>query len=452
MKHLQAKLCLIEDDELMGESLADRLALEAIDFDWFTTGSAALAALRERPYALVISDIRLPDVSGDALFDLLQAERPALAPFIFITGHGDIETAVRLLKKGAQDYITKPFDLDALIEKIQGFLQPQAQLGAHGLGQSSAMQRIESKLQRLAASGASVLITGETGVGKEHVARALHRLDGPDKPFVAVNCGALTESLLEAELFGYEKGAFTGALRTKKGVFEQASGGTLFLDEIGDMPLTMQVKLLRALQERSIVRVGGETAIPVDLRLICATHQALHERVANGFFREDLLYRIKVIELHVPPLRERTEDILPLARSLLAQLADKRHQSAPSLTPSAEHALVSYAWPGNIRELKNALERATLMSDGRTISHGDLFERPAPSIGVQQDVAGSLRDYLQECERDFIIRALETHHWQIQTCADALGISRKNLWEKMRKLGVDKGAIAQHDAQPNTGH
>jgi DNA-binding NtrC family response regulator len=208
------------------------------------------------------------------------------------------------------------------------------------LGQSPAMRQIEAMLSRLASSAASVLITGESGVGKERVAKALHQLTGSNCPFIAVNCGALTESLLEAELFGYEKGAFTGAARTKKGVFEQADGGTLFLDEIGDMPQAMQVKLLRALQERSIVRVGGEAQIPVNIRLICATHQALQERVASGDFREDLYYRINVVELRIPPLRERPEDILPIARHLLAEIAGASGKPPPSLTHSAEHALL----------------------------------------------------------------------------------------------------------------
>ncbi|TAN84649.1 MAG: sigma-54-dependent Fis family transcriptional regulator, partial [Gallionella sp.] len=310
------------------------------------------------------------------------------------------------------------------------------------LGLSPAMRQIEAMLERLSSSAASVLITGESGVGKERVAQALHQLTGGGKPFIAVNCGALTESLLEAELFGYEKGAFTGAARTKKGVFEQAHGGTLFLDEIGDMPLAMQVKLLRALQERRIVRVGGETPIEVDLRLVCATHQVLQERVVSGAFREDLYYRINVVELRIPPLRERAEDILPLARTLLAEIAAASGRAPPTLTPAAEHALKAYPWPGNIRELKNALERASLMSDGRSISHDILFDRPAPPLSGQQDVASSLRDYLSECERDFIVRALEARQWQIQSCADSLGISRKNLWEKMRKLGIDKDTDA----------
>ncbi len=439
----QRQICLIEDDDLMGESLADRFCLEDISFDWHRNGRGALAALLQQDYALVISDIRLPDITGDALFEQLLAERGSLPPFIFITGHGDIDTAVRLLKKGAHDYITKPFDLDALIDKIQALLAPERSLGPGGLGLSPAMRQIEAMLQRLASSAASVLITGESGVGKERVAQALHQLSGGDRPFIAVNCGALTESLLEAELFGYEKGAFTGAGRTKKGVFEQADGGTLFLDEIGDMPLSMQVKLLRALQERSIVRVGGETPIPVNIRLICATHQILQERVVSGTFREDLYYRINVVELRIPPLRERQEDILPLARSLLAEIAAVSGRAPPILTPAAEHALKAYPWPGNIRELKNALERASLMSDGRSISHDILFDRPAPQLSGQQDVASSLRDYLNECERDFIVRALDARQWQIQTCADSLGISRKNLWEKMRKLGIDKEAAAE---------
>ena len=442
MPPLQRHICLIEDDDIMGESLADRFSLEGISFDWHRTGGAALAALQRHDYALVLSDIRLPDLSGDVLFEQLQALRSSLPPFIFMTGHGDIDTAVRLLKQGAHDYITKPFDLDAMIAKIQALLAPARDLGPGGLGQSPAMQQIDAMLRRISNSAASVLITGESGVGKERVALALHKLTGADKPFIAVNCGALTESLLEAELFGYEKGAFTGAVRTKKGVFEQADGGTLFLDEIGDMPLPMQVKVLRALQERRIVRVGGETPIAVDLRLVCATHQMLQERVANGAFREDLYYRINVVELRIPALRERPEDILPLARSLLAEIALANGKPVPSLTAAAEHALSAYPWPGNIRELKNALERASLMSDGHLIAHDLLFDRPAPPLNAQQDVASSLRDYLSECERDFILRALGGCQWQIQCCADSLGISRKNLWEKMRKLGIDKALAA----------
>jgi len=427
----------------MGESLTDRFELEGFGYDWHRSGSEALAALRARSYALVISDIRLPDLTGDALFAQLLADGVALPPFIFITGHGDIDSAVRLLKQGALDYITKPFDLDALVEKIQHLAAPpdSGLIGA-SLGPSTAMCLVEAMLHRLAASTTSVLITGESGVGKERVARALHQFSGEDRPFVAVNCGALTETLLEAELFGYEKGAFTGAVRTKKGVFEQADGGVLFLDEIGDMPPAMQVKLLRALQERSITRVGGEALISVNIRLVCATHRDLKERVASGEFREDLYYRINVVQLRVPPLRERREDIRWLARRFLADMV-VAGAPVPALSPAVELALESYPWPGNVRELRNALERAMLMSDGRSIAIEHLFDRPPPFLpGEVQDATSTLRDYLAECERDYIVRALDACRWQIQCCADSLGISRKNLWEKMRKLGIDKGDAA----------
>ena len=429
------RLCLIEDDEIMGESLVDRFALEGFFCDWHRTAGAAEKALHERQYALVISDIRLPDMTGDVLFVKLLGEPLALPPFLFITGQGDIDSAVRLLKLGAQDYITKPFDLDALMERIHGIAAPQVDEATSGLGSSPAMRHIAALLPRLAASNSTVLLTGESGVGKERIARTLHQLAGESRPFVAVNCGALTETLLEAELFGYVKGAFTGAVRSKRGVFEQADGGTLFLDEIGDMSLTMQTKLLRAIQERCVTRVGSETSTPVNLKLVCATHRDLKEMVGHGEFREDLYYRINVVQLRLPPLRERREDILILSRQFLAEMAGGA-QKPPVLTPSAEQALLDYAWPGNIRELRNTLERACLLTDGRSVSLEHLFDRPPPKVCETQAMNGTLRDYLDACERDYIVRALDTCNWQIGCCADALSISRKNLWEKMRKLGI----------------
>ncbi len=431
------RLCLIEDDEIMGESLADRFLLDGYACDWHRTARDAEAAILTRDYFLVISDIRLPDMAGDELFAKLQAEHIALPPFLFITGQGNIDSAVRLLKQGAQDYITKPFDLDALMDRIQNIAAPAQHDSVSALGSSPAMRHIVALLPRLATSNSTVLITGESGVGKERIARTIHQLGGDDRPFVGINCGALTETLLEAELFGYEKGAFTGAVRSRKGVFEQANGGTLFLDEIGDMSLSMQIKLLRALQERSIMRIGSETPTPVEIRLLCATHRDLKEMVSEGDFREDLYYRINVVQLRVPPLRERREDILWLSRLFLAELAG-HGKKPPVLTPAAEQALLNYPWPGNIRELRNTLERASLLTDSRSIGLDHLFERPVPPLSEAQNTNGNLRDYLNECERDFIVRSLENCHWQIQSCADALGISRKNLWEKMRKLGIDR--------------
>jgi len=435
LQQVNPRLCLIEDDEIMGESLVDRFELEGFACDWHQTASKARAALSDKDYALVISDITLPDLSGDQLFMQLLAEHISIPPFIFITGHGDIDTAVNLLKQGAHDFITKPFDLDALIERIHGIVTPSKSLVESIFGTSPAIRQITSMLPRLAGSNASVLITGESGVGKERVAKTLHELATPEQPFIAVNCGAFSESLLEAELFGYEKGAFTGAARTKKGVFEQADGGTLFLDEIGDMPLSMQVRLLRALQERSITRVGGEEVIPVHLRIVCATHRNLKEMVLAGEFREDLYYRINVVELRVPPLRERREDIITLSKRFLAEFA-REGEMPQVLSPAVEQALKEYPWPGNIRELKNTLERATLLSDGRIIAAENLFPDSEPKT-----MSRSLRDYLAESERDFILRALETADWKIQACADAIGISRKNLWEKMRKLGIEKDEL-----------
>ncbi len=434
------RLCLVEDDEIMGESLCDCFQLEGFTCDWHKTAGAALASMGKRSYAAVISDIRLPDLPGDEMFTRLLATHSALPPFIFITGFGTIDTAVRLLKQGAADFITKPFDLDALMEKIRAqaaIAQPSADETPRGLGASPAMRKIAGMLPRLATHANSILITGESGVGKEKVALELHRStpSGESDPFVAVNCGALTESLLEAELFGHEKGAFTGATRSRKGVFEQASGGTLFLDEIGEMSLGMQVKLLRVIQDRAIVRVGGETAIPVHLRLIFATHRDLKEMVASGAFRADLFYRINVIRLKIPPLRERREDILWLADLFLDQYAAQHGAKRPVLNPAAELALIGYPWPGNVRELKHAIERACILTPESVLGPETLFEEAllAPTLAPLE---GDLSQYLQACERRYIANALDAQGWHMGNTALVLGISRKNLWEKMKKLGI----------------
>jgi len=377
-----------------------------------------------------------------------------LPPFVFITGYGAVDRAVRLLKLGAHDYLTKPLDIHALLQTARELCaraRPPAS-GEHTLGISSAMRAIEGMLPRLATGKTgSILITGESGVGKEAVAQALHRLGDPgeQQPFVAVNCGALTETLLEAELFGYTKGAFTGALRDKKGVFEQADGGTLFLDEIGEMSPVMQVKLLRAIQERSIVRVGAETPVSVSIRLVCATHQDLKKMVEAGRFREDLYYRIHVVHLHIPPLRERKDDILWLAQRLLnARAGDGANASASprSLSRAAEQALLDYPWPGNIRELKHCLERACILSSKSVLSADLLFGRIG-SVEVDEvhQASGSidsLNEYLQSCERKYIEEALALNNGRIGDTAASLKISRKNLWQKMKRLqihGADDG-------------
>ena len=451
------RICLIEDDAIMGEALLDRFTIEGFDCDCYPTGRSAMLALKRKHYDAVICDIQLPDINGEDLFVQLNDGERELPPFVFITGYGAVDRAVRLLKLGAHDYLTKPLDIHALLRTVRDLCTRSRTpaTGEHTLGISSAMRAIEAMLPRLAGKTGSILITGESGVGKEAVAQALHRLGDPSgqQPFVAVNCGALTETLLEAELFGYTKGAFTGAVRDKKGVFEQADGGTLFLDEIGEMSPVMQVKLLRAIQERTIVRVGAETPISVSIRLVCATHQDLKKMVEAGRFREDLYYRIHVVHLHIPPLRERKDDILWLAQRLLnARAGDRTHAAtAPqrSLSRAAEQALLDYPWPGNIRELKHCLERACILSPKPVLSVEMLFGQTwSEAPGEAQQSLGSidsLNEYLQSCERKYIEEALALNNGRIGDTAASLKISRKNLWQKMKKLQIHGAEDSEPD-------
>jgi DNA-binding NtrC family response regulator len=433
-------ICLIEDDPIMGESLVERFELEGYRVRWHTRGEDALAAFGRETYALVVSDIRLPDIGGDTLFRRAQATYPYLPPWLFITAYGAVDRAVELLKLGAADYLTKPFDLDQLMDRLRLLSQsrPPTNEPAGRLGRSDAMRRIELTLPRIAETGPSVLITGESGSGKEVVAREIHRLD-PRRgraPFIAVNCGGLAESLLEDELFGHEKGAYTGAVRLKRGVFEQADGGTLFLDEIGDMPMLMQVRLLRVLQDRMVLRLGSERPVSVDIRLICATHHDLRERVRQGLFREDLYYRINVMHLRVPPLRERPDDIPWLAEQFLDALAQAHPGERKRLSAAAEEALLGHAWPGNVRELKHAIERAWVLTPGPWIEAQTLFDSEEKTGGFQPDAP--LQAYLESCERRYIVTALASCEGRIGQTAERLGISRKNLWEKMRRLGLSE--------------
>lgn len=432
------KLCLVEDDPIMGESLCYRFELEGFRCDWFKSALAAQPHIGVEDYAAMVSDIRLPDMSGNELYDQLLAEGRTLPPTIFITGFGSIGDAVELLKKGAADYITKPFDLDMLMEKVRTICREpakQRETPSPTLGISAAMRTLEQTLCRVSGHDATVLITGESGVGKEHAAHFLHHCafgDGTQRPFIAVNCGAIPEGLMEAELFGSEKGAFTGAVRTRRGVFEQANGGTLFLDEIGDMPPNMQVRLLRVIQERQVVRVGGETPIHLDLRLVCATHRDLKQMVAEGSFREDLYYRINVVHVHIPPLRERREDILWFTRLFLREID---HGNERYLLPSAEQQLLQYDWPGNLRELNHSIERASILNPEPGIGASAFVNGAEDTPG---DDSGDLRDRLSRYEHQLILETLRRHDFQISETAQELGISRKNLWEKMKKLGIER--------------
>jgi DNA-binding NtrC family response regulator len=439
---MQHRIALIEDDPIIGEALSERLDFEGFACDWYRDGKSARRGLGQRRYSVVVSDINLPDISGEQLFSDLLGNGQSLAPFIFITGYGAIDQAVRLLKLGAHDYVTKPFHVGELVAKIRSLCerqQPAANTDAQ-LGISTGMRHIEGLLPRLAASRSAVLISGESGAGKEQVARALHRAGDPDgkTPFVAVNCGAIPENLIESELFGHDKGAFTGADRVRRGVFEQADSGSLFLDEIGEMPPSMQVKLLRAIQDRAVVRVGGATPRKVDIRLVCATHHDLKAMVEQGGFREDLYYRIHVIHLEVPPLRERQEDILWLAARFLDERA-ARGEARRTLTADAERALTRYPWPGNVRELQHCLERACVLSLSPVLNVESLFGANGSSPLEADALRQPLSDHLQDCERVYIRKALAECDGRIADTAALLGISRKNLWEKMRKLEMAEG-------------
>jgi DNA-binding NtrC family response regulator len=440
---MKPRICLIEDDAIMGEALVERLDMEGYECDWFQAGRAALSGLLHKGYQLVISDIRLPDVSGEDLFAELKRSGQVLPPFLFITGHGAIDQAVRLLKLGAEDYLTKPLDVHLLLDKVRQLsarTKSSAVNQTPQLGISNAMRQIEAMLPRLASHARTVLITGESGVGKEVVAQALHaQADSTGRqPFIAVNCGALSESLMEAELFGHTKGAFTGAIKEHKGCFEQASGGTLFLDEIGDMSLGMQVKLLRAIQERSIVKVGGEKPIPVAIRLVCATHRDLKKMVEDGGFREDLYYRIHVVQIDIPPLRKRREDILWLADRLLTDLSSGGDRCC-TLDTSAEQTLLAAEWPGNVRELRHCLERACILNGSPTLSARSLWGDQS------QDASGAiprtLAYHIASSERRHILEALAANDGRIAETAMQLGISRKNLWEKMKKHEIRASAV-----------
>ena len=435
------RLCLIEDDEIMGESLSQLFRLEGFVVDWCHSAAEGAAAIRTHRYSAVVSDIRLPDRNGGDLFLELKETLPGLPPFLFMTAFGTIDRAVELLKAGAADYVTKPFDVDVLVHKVRGLAAGYgavSDVGDETLGVSPVMKRIAESLPRLARHAAALLITGESGVGKEHVAKLFHHhAIGAAGEFVAVNCASIPESLMEAELFGFERGAFTGAVKAKRGYFELAHQGTLFLDEIGEMPLSMQAKMLRVLQDHRLTRLGGEKAITADFRLVCATHRDLRAMVEAGQFREDLYYRIHVIHLRIPPLRERPEDIRWFVRHFVEEFNLAHAGERRRLDPRTEQALLNYPWPGNVRELKHAVERACILSGGPLLGAEAFFGGNLDGeIATQVPASESLNEYLMACERDYLSLVLERHGGHMTNAAEALGITRKTLWEKLRRLGI----------------
>lgn len=434
------RLCLVEDDAIMRTSLCQRFKIEGIDCDCFTLAEDALNALAERHYVALISDIRLPDLSGEQLYSRLIKHQNFPPPTIFITGYGTIDQAVRLLKLGASDYITKPFDLDELLIKLRevaGSLFDDMQESGTALGVSSVMRQIQNTLDRLAAHRVDLLITGESGVGKEYAARYFaNRSNGDtEQPFIALNCAALPEDLLEAELFGHEKGAFTGAGRARRGVFEQADGGVLFLDEVGETSPRMQAKLLRTVQERIVQRIGSEDPIPVDVRLVYATNRDLKAMVDRGEFREDLYFRINVAHVHIPPLRERKEDIHWLAHHIVENYFHE-HKERRLILPLTERYLETLPWPGNLRELAHAVERACILSPREVLGPREFGASDSERPVAQGNV--SLKESMEEYEKNLLRETLEHHEWRITETAESLGISRKNLWEKMKRYAISQ--------------
>lgn len=426
-------IALVEDDPIMGESLVQRLSLEGTIVRWWKNGREALAEIeRERPEA-VVCDIRLPDMNGDAIFRAV-AGRDSAPPFLFITGFGDIDEAVRLMRAGAADYLTKPFEMPVLLGRLSDLLRPVMDAETV-LGVSEPMRQIQRTLIRVARVRSTVLLTGETGVGKEVCARFLHEASGAKGPFMAVNCAAIPADLLEAELFGHERGAFTGAHARHLGYAERAGDGTLFLDEIGDLAPPLQSKLLRLLEDRQFYRVGGETPVLFRARIVAATNSGLAARVAAGTFREDLFYRINVVSVAVPPLRERHDDIAWLSARFFGEYAAQSGSDLAGMSALAEEALLAHPWPGNVRELRNRVERAVALGLGPWLMPGDFFSEAPPTASDGSGLP-SLEAARMAVERRHIRRALDQTSGEVGQAAKLLGISRTTLWEKMRRLGV----------------
>jgi DNA-binding NtrC family response regulator len=440
MSHEPTRVAVIEDDPVMGASLVQRLELEGYRPVWWQTGGDALAALKRQRPDLLICDIRLPDMTGEDIFRQALAEL-GTSPVLFITAYGDIEQAVRLVRGGADDYLTKPFDIDDLLERIERLLGAQraARSAYSALGLSEPMRRIEALLRRVADVDSSVLFTGESGVGKEVAARFLHQVSArASSPFMAVNCAAIPGELMESELFGHERGAFTGALTRHEGYAERAKGGILFLDEIGDLPAPLQGKLLRLLHDRIFHRLGGNTPIICQARVICSTNRDLAALTAAGAFREDLFYRINVIPVTMPPLRARPDDILPLLRSYLRHFSEAFERSVRGLTGPAEEAALCHAWPGNVRELRNRVERAVALADQAWLGPADLFPEFGRGDAGRGGPVTTLAEARGAAERRQIERALEHTDGRVAKAAELLGVSRTTLWEKMRRVGLSE--------------
>ena len=452
MSNSKGQVLIVDDEPNIREVL--ELALGRMNLETRSASNVdeARRLLEQFHFDLCLTDMRLPDGNGIDLVKHIQ-EKYSHMPVAVVTAFGNMETAIAALKAGAFDFVSKPLDLNDLRNIVRSALKVprpavpaaalsgQTPIGKKMLGESPAIQKVRAMIEKLARSQAPVYISGESGTGKELAARLIHEL-GPraDKPFVPVNCGAIPENLMESELFGHKKGSFTGAGQDKEGLFKAADGGTLFLDEIGDLPLAMQVKLLRAIQEKSIRPVGTQSEIRVDARILSATHKKLHELVASGRFRQDLYYRLNVIELPIPSLRERVEDIPLLAEQFCTRLVAGPGKKPPSLSDAAMETLTRYPFPGNVRELENILERALTLCNGQEIAIQDL-RLSGGNAGEDRQAAfsgqESLDDYLERIERSAIEQALSQANQNKTAAAKLLGISFRALRYKLEKLGIE---------------
>jgi DNA-binding NtrC family response regulator len=442
---MKFNILIIDDEKNIREGLAESMELEGYNPILAKDGKEGLERISRGDIDLVITDLRMPLVSGEEVLEQVNAQSPGL-PVIVLTGHGSIDSAVDAMRNCAYDFLTKPLNLDRLGLIVKRALQNRQLVLQHRelqheleskqtfesiIGKSAEMQKIFDMVRRVADSKASVLITGESGVGKELIANALHNLSSrKDKPLIKVHCAALTESLLESELFGHEKGAFTGAISRKRGRFELAHGGSIFLDEIGEIDQNIQIKLLRVLQEKEFERVGGEETIQVDSRVIAATNKDLVEQIKKKQFREDLYYRLNVVHIHLPPLRERKDDIPLMVTQFLQEFAEENNKNIIGIDAKARRLLYSYDWPGNIRQLRNCIESAVVMSQGDTIQVEDLPPTIAESRG-ENAVHIPLGITMAEAEKAIILENLAFFKGNKSKTADSLGIGRKTIHRKL---------------------
>jgi DNA-binding NtrC family response regulator len=442
---MKFNILIIDDEKNIREGLAESMELEGYNPILAKDGKEGLERISRGDIDLVITDLRMPLVSGEEVLEQVNAQSPGL-PVIVLTGHGSIDSAVDAMRNGAYDFLTKPLNLDRLGLIVKRALQNRQLVLQHRelqheleskqtfesiIGKSAEMQKVFDMVRRVADSKASVLITGESGVGKELIANALHNLSSrKDKPLIKVHCAALTESLLESELFGHEKGAFTGAISRKRGRFELAHGGSIFLDEIGEIDQNIQIKLLRVLQEKEFERVGGEETIQVDSRVIAATNKDLVEQIKKKQFREDLYYRLNVVHIHLPPLRERKDDIPLMVTQFLQEFAEENNKNIIGIDAKARRLLYSYDWPGNIRQLRNCIESAVVMSQGDTIQVEDLPPTIAESRG-ENAVHIPLGITMAEAEKAIILENLAFFKGNKSKTADSLGIGRKTIHRKL---------------------